>query len=92
MHFYSFPSKLLILRKAKCWVFGIFGIVCEKGTHPLCKRDRFSLECSFFIRLFGRESRDLIQLNDSGSQGFLPIAKLLSDGFSRECKNIQSFA
>ena len=39
----------------------------------------FVAECSFFIRLFGRESRDLIQLNDAGSQGFLPIAKLLSD-------------
>jgi hypothetical protein len=38
-------------------------------------------ECSFFIRLFGRESRDLIQLNDAGSQGFLTIAKLLSAVF-----------
>jgi len=29
MNFYSFPSKLLILRKAKYWVFGIFGINCK---------------------------------------------------------------
>jgi hypothetical protein len=75
MDFYSFPSKLLILRKAKCWVFGIFGIVCKRDSSTVQARQIFFVaECSFFIRLFGRESRDLIQLNDAGSQGFLPIA------------------
>jgi hypothetical protein len=75
MDFYSFLSKLLILRKAKCWVFGIFGIVCKKGLIDCASATDFLVaECSFFIRLFGRESRDLIQLNDAGSQGFLPIA------------------
>jgi hypothetical protein len=52
----------------------------KRDSSPVQARQIFFVaECSFFIRLFGRQSRDLIKLNDAGSQGFLPIAKLLND-------------
>ena len=79
-YFYSFLRKLLILRKASCLVYPIFSIICNKRFRDGASAEDFVCHSALaFIALVGCESRDLIQLDDGGSQGLLPIAKLVSD-------------
>ena len=57
-------------------VYPVFGIICDKRFSDGASAEDFV--CAF-IALVGCESCDLIKLGDGGSQGFLPIAKLISD-------------
>ena len=61
-------------------VYPVFSIICDKRFSDGASAEDFVCHSALaFIALVGCESCDLIQLGDGGSQGLLPIAKLVSN-------------